>query len=257
MSVLAEETMVGPRGARKRRLVLVKGSPEMVGTLLREESRPSWYMPAYQALADQGVRVIALAYKEVREGEDLPGRWEDRAFAEANLTFAGLAAFHAPIRADSKDVIDHLRRARIAVSVVSGDALLTTVHVARATGVLGGAGRNVTGTDLRDLSRAPKRGKFKSKRPARGGHDVAVLGEWGSGGEKALAWLSKDRRVRLAPFVAAQVPALSERFDLCVEGPALRRALERGGGELVKHLHHLRVFARYDVFLAMADHLHH
>ena len=47
-------------------LCLVKGSPEAIGTLLhpeRDGGKPSWYEASYRGLAEEGLRVLALAYK--------------------------------------------------------------------------------------------------------------------------------------------------------------------------------------------------
>ena len=45
---------------------LVKGSPEAIGKLLHAEKhggKPGWYDPTHQRLSEQGLRVLALAYK--------------------------------------------------------------------------------------------------------------------------------------------------------------------------------------------------
>ena len=43
--------------------VLVKGSPEAIGALLAK--KPDWYTAAYTKLVKQGMRVIALASRDV------------------------------------------------------------------------------------------------------------------------------------------------------------------------------------------------
>lgn len=48
---------------------LVKGSPEAIGSLLREGSAPEWYSECYRALARRGLRVLALAYRQVDSSE--------------------------------------------------------------------------------------------------------------------------------------------------------------------------------------------
>jgi len=48
---------------------LVKGSPEAIGTLLRQHSAPEWYSECYRALARRGLRVLALASRRVGADE--------------------------------------------------------------------------------------------------------------------------------------------------------------------------------------------
>ena len=43
---------------------LVKGSPEVIGSLLIAEDTPTWYSASYEAMARKGLRVLALAYKK-------------------------------------------------------------------------------------------------------------------------------------------------------------------------------------------------
>ena len=48
---------------------LVKGSPEAIGTLLSVDNVPAWYAECYRALARRGLRVLALAYRQVSAAE--------------------------------------------------------------------------------------------------------------------------------------------------------------------------------------------
>lgn len=121
-------------------LCLVKGSPEAVGSLL-DGSKPEWYDSTYRALAERGLRVLALAYKrcggerpEVEAGEyaSRPRDW-----VESNLRFAGFIGFGCPVRADSANVIRSLRQSRHHTIMLTGDAALTALHVAREVGMTG------------------------------------------------------------------------------------------------------------------------
>ena len=149
----------------------------------------------------------------------------------------------------------------LAVAVVSGDSLLTSLHAARAVGIVGG----------------PRAGKGKGKKnKKKKGRTVLVLdfdtddaaapaaaaaaaaaaplrakgrGKKGPG----LAWFlaprphhhhhhhhhqeqlqqqqQGKRRQRMANFfVDHRLAALGAKYDLCAGGPALQAALARGGG---------------------------
>jgi cation-transporting ATPase 13A1 len=64
---------------------LVKGSPEALGKLLAKGAAPAYYDRTYRELAESGLRVLALAYKEVGEVSGPP---PSRESIEGNLHFA-------------------------------------------------------------------------------------------------------------------------------------------------------------------------
>ena len=67
---------------------LVKGSPEAIGQLLVE--KPGWYDAAYKRMAEQGQRVLALAYSKLSDASDVGNR--PRSEIECKLTFGGFIA---------------------------------------------------------------------------------------------------------------------------------------------------------------------
>eukprot|EP01040_Poterioochromonas_malhamensis_P009840 gene9840-10684_t len=112
---------------------LVKGSPEALRKLILPEQLPSWYSQTYEALARRGLRVLALAYKKV-SGKDRPVE-QPRHWVESNLFFGGFIAFECKIRADSTIVIQSLLQSDHKVAMLTGDALLTSLHVAKQVGI--------------------------------------------------------------------------------------------------------------------------
>eukprot|EP01036_Dinobryon_divergens_P026985 gene26985-35690_t len=113
---------------------LVKGSPEVIGSLLIAEDTPTWYSASYEAMARKGLRVLALAYKKV-SGQDSPAE-QPRQWVESNLRFGGFIAFECKIRADSEIVVRSLLQADHKVTMLTGDALLTSLHVAKEVGIV-------------------------------------------------------------------------------------------------------------------------
>lgn len=143
------------------RYALVKGSPEALEPLMASGARPAWYESRYRDLAENGMRVLALALKELPappEEEVSPRRrifnlWgssstgpasgdtpaspdiPSRESAESELTFVGFIAFSCRTRTDSTLVISSLRESAHTVALVTGDSPLTALHVARQTGI--------------------------------------------------------------------------------------------------------------------------
>ncbi|KAI9009243.1 hypothetical protein DFJ74DRAFT_687468 [Hyaloraphidium curvatum] len=209
MSVVAKGI---PRGSGKEDWVcLVKGSPEAIKGLLEEGAAPEWYQACYEGMARKGLRVLALAYKSAK-ASDRPAE-RPREWVESGLQFAGFAAFECKVRADSGAVVRALRESGHAVGMLTGDGLLTSVHVAKAVGISGG--RTAT---LRNAG-----GKFW----------------WDCEGA--------DGAVHEAEFDAARVGELAARFDLvCTEGDFLAATESSGGKQspLWQHAGSFKVFAR-------------
>lgn len=96
-------------------------------------------------LTESGRRVLALAYRRCEDGVAVhsgstapPREWVER-----DLLFGGFVAFECMTRADSPMVVRALLESCHRVAMVTGDAPLTALHVARRVGmcpVLGSAG---------------------------------------------------------------------------------------------------------------------
>jgi len=118
---------------------LVKGSPEVIYSLLVPDFVPSWYSECYKAMARRGLRVLALAYKEVASVEleastdGVPS--VSRVQVESNLIFCGFISFECKVRADSPLVIKSLKESNHAVTMLTGDSPLTSIHVAKEVNI--------------------------------------------------------------------------------------------------------------------------
>ncbi|MBS1524177.1 MAG: cation-transporting P-type ATPase [Bacteroidetes bacterium] len=91
-------------------------------------------------MAQQGLRVLALAWKE-----DMP--LDHHGFSDG-LIFAGLAGFLDPPRADVKDAIHRCLRAGIRVVMITGDHPHTALNIARKVGLATEAETNVVSGKL-------------------------------------------------------------------------------------------------------------
>ena len=112
---------------------LVKGSPEALKHLMVPSSIPTWYTQSYETLARRGLRVLALAYKKV-SAKDTPLE-QPRSWVESDLHFGGFIAFECKVRADSGVVMSALIQSDHKVSMITGDALLTSLHVAKKVNI--------------------------------------------------------------------------------------------------------------------------
>jgi len=121
----------------EQRLVNVKGAPEAVleisdrietqdGPLeLDIETKEAWHKKNNQ-MAKDGLRVIAVGYKQTKSEEDDP---------YSNLVFLGLLGLLDPPREDVSDAIQACQRAGIKVVMVTGDQPDTAKKVGQAVGM--------------------------------------------------------------------------------------------------------------------------
>ena len=179
-------------------MALVKGSPETVGALLKDA--PAWFEPAYASLAEKGLRVLALASRVCEDAET-------RSDVERDLELCGLAAFECKTRADSRVVVTALTQSAHRVAMVTGDAPLTALHVARECAIV-------------------------DRRPA------WVLEACVDGAQ----WVNKSTKV---PFAVEDVPALAAQGPLVVTEKALKAAASADEEAVWRSLaQNVHVFAR-------------
>ena len=132
---------------------------------------------------------------------------------ETDLRFAGFVAFRCLMRKDSKEVIKLLLKSGHRVSMITGDNVLTALHVASEVGLT-------------------KRDREK----------VVMLETMD--GAPHLQWVSAANHATVAPFALEAVEKFAEKYDLCVSGKVLQRAFGVHGDALGAMLHLIKVFAR-------------
>jgi cation-transporting ATPase 13A1 len=119
--------------ASRRHYSVVKGSPEMIGTLLL--TKPPGYDQAASLLSRRGYRVISLAFKALSSQADVDAAKDARSVCEEGLHFAGFVAFTCRVRRDTKMVLRKLKEGGMTVAMITGDALLTAIHVAKEVNI--------------------------------------------------------------------------------------------------------------------------
>jgi len=219
----------------KGQVCLVKGSPEAIRSLMLSSEIPEWYDRTYREMAEHGLRVLALAYKwcDGTEPQLKAGGIPPRDWVESELRFGGFLAFGCKTRADSELVLRSIQDADIGLGMLTGDAPLTALHVAREVSIC-----------------APE-----VSRPC-------LLLELAQDGE-AVQWvkaIGEERQPQ--PFCSPGVVELAKSNDLMVTEAALEAAAKHTDGKLWEEVAAIKVFARMsphgkaNVIRAMQKHNH-
>jgi Ca2+-transporting ATPase len=183
LSSVIIETAAGGR-------VVVKGAPEAVAaraTAVLTSSGPEPLSGARrrellaeaEALADEGLRVLAVAERRVG-GESL-----ERDEAESGLTWLGLIGLHDPPRPEARAALAACHAAGIRVLMVTGDHPKTAAAVARAVGLdsgkilIGEALDGLTDEELREtLAGAAAVARATPE------HKLRIVTAWQAAGER-------------------------------------------------------------------------
>ena len=146
----------GPEGP----VLYCKGAPESVLPLCRHALSDGPIQPlsgdaranivrAQDAMAKQGLRVLAFAYR------NLAAREAKREKLEEDLVFAGLAGLEDPPRLEVPESLCKCQEAGIRVIMVTGDHPRTATAIAREIGLVKSDGPTIiTGEQLRQMSAA-------------------------------------------------------------------------------------------------------
>ncbi len=192
----------------------VKGAPEEVVARSERAVAPDGHEHPLDATAraavegqmavyaEQGLRVLGIARRELDPGRPLPERREE---AEQALSFLGLVAMLDPPRPDVAGAVARCRAAGIRVIVITGDAGLTAVQIARDVGIAENP-RVVTGTELDALSEA-ELDRLLREEP-----------------ELIFARSTPEAKLRIADALRAEGHVVAMTGDGVNDAPALRRA---------------------------------
>ena len=143
MSVIFENTASG------KSMVFTKGAVERImdscvdscsedgsGPTQIDEAFRNRVMDNMEALAAQGLRVLALASKSYEGETNKPENEYDRASAESGLTFQGLIGLYDPPRVESAGAVRQCHQAGIAVHMLTGDHPSTAKAIAAQVGIV-------------------------------------------------------------------------------------------------------------------------
>ncbi|MGW7459458.1 cation-translocating P-type ATPase [Streptomyces sp. NPDC054797] len=112
--------------------LIVKGAPEAVLLRTRADAGHTSALAEAEELGGQGMRVLAVAVRDLPSGAVPPSRRED---AETDLRLLGLVGLYDPPRAEVAAAVRRCHEAGLLVHIVTGDNGATAAAVAREVGI--------------------------------------------------------------------------------------------------------------------------
>jgi Ca2+-transporting ATPase len=181
--------------------LLIKGAPEVVlaRTELDAEQRSRVEARARE-LAGRGLRVLAVASKELSEGK----RELELSELQAGFALLGLQGMMDPPRPEAIAAIEDCRRGGISVKMITGDHLGTAEAIGRQLGLLGPAERGLPGVQIERLDAAELQ---------RAALETAVF-----------ARVAPEHKLRLVEALQASGHVVAMTGDGANDAPALERA---------------------------------
>jgi magnesium-transporting ATPase (P-type) len=201
----APETVRFPFDPRRRRMsvvaghrILVKGAPDAVLPLCRESGDAA---NAMDALAERGLRVLAIAARSLDPGAAVPATVDA---AERDLELLGLVGLEDPPRTAAAAAIEACRHAGIRIAMITGDHPATARAIAVEVGLCGPDPNVLEGRDLPD--------------------DEDALGALLDQDGVVVSRVSPEDKLRIARALRARGHVLAMTGDGVNDGPALQEA---------------------------------
>ena len=116
-------------------VTLIKGAPERIAKMVKNDSLPPNFSAELDRLTCQGHRVIALA-QSFPKLKALKALRASREILEENPSFLGFLVLQNKIKSQSRPVLDELKEAKIKTVMVTGDNILTATCVGKEAGML-------------------------------------------------------------------------------------------------------------------------
>ena len=170
---------------------------------------------ALEAMAQRGLRVLALASRTLAEGEVVTDE-----SAERELILEGLAGLEDPPRADVGEAVARCRDAGIRGSMVTGDHPATALAVAREIGLTDATPRILRGEDISRMNAAQLQLAVEAR-------------------QLICARVSAEHKLRVVQALQAQGEVVAVTGDGVNDAPALRAAdigiaMGRSGTDVAK-----------------------
>nr|CAD7602595.1 unnamed protein product [Timema genevievae] len=116
--------------------VYCKGSPETILSLSLPDTIPIDTSSVLEEYTQEGYRVLALAYRELRKLSYAKAQRLLREEVESNLIFLGFIVMENRLKQGTSATLIMLREANIRTIMVTGDNMLTALSVARDCGIV-------------------------------------------------------------------------------------------------------------------------
>lgn len=134
---------------------IIKGAPDVIfgkSTAIHQMDMKDLnkFVSANEDMANRALRVLAVAYKEIKDTNKLKSLSFDD--LETGLTLLGLVGMIDPERPEVKDAIAVCNKAGIKTIMITGDHKNTAMAIAKNLNILGKNDLAITGKELDDLS---------------------------------------------------------------------------------------------------------
>jgi len=137
-------------GLSGRRILCVKGAPEIVRSMSLPDGRDEEVQTRLLAFQNRAMRTLGIAWRECTEEDAL------QAVEAGGLRFAAVAAISDPVREDVPAAVARCLGAGIAIKIVTGDTPATAREIARQIGLwndaVDGEHNHMTGTEFAAMS---------------------------------------------------------------------------------------------------------
>lgn len=114
----------------------VKGSPEMIQNLSRDDSVPADFYSILEKYTEDGLRVLGMSYRVLEDFDQERIETCKREQIECDLTFIGFLVMENKIKKETFDCLTQLQKAEISCVMATGDNGLTAVSVGRQCGII-------------------------------------------------------------------------------------------------------------------------
>ncbi|TDN87529.1 cation-transporting P-type ATPase [Microbacterium sp. BK668] len=197
-----------PREGGEQLIALVKGGPDVVldrcaSVLTADGAAPiadrrQAVLDANRQLSEQGLRVLAFAFRRFAPGTPVPA---DPMAEVQDLTLAGLVGIIDPLRPSSKEAVRIAREAGIEVRMITGDHAITAAAIGAKLGLGAGA---ASGAEIQAMSDE----ELKAKLP-----DLHVFGR-----------VTPEDKLRLARLMQEDGAVVAMTGDAVNDAAALKQA---------------------------------
>ncbi|XP_066457981.1 probable cation-transporting ATPase 13A5 isoform X2 [Eleutherodactylus coqui] len=116
--------------------VYMKGAPEMVASFCRQETVPEEFSAVLENYTFQGLRVIGVAYKILKNANRDDLESIEREQIESDMEFLGLLILENRLKPETKPVLEELNTANIRTVMITGDNIQTATTVAKNCGMI-------------------------------------------------------------------------------------------------------------------------
>jgi len=192
--------------------VLAKGAPESILQISSHcfngkdivpfnEDMEEKSVELYHSLMDQGLRVLAFAYREIKNGEVIAGREE----AERDLIFMGFIGLEDPPRPEVAEAIQKCREAGIRIIMITGDGSRTAAAIAKEIGLIKENATIVEGAEFLKMSDTELRDVLSQK-------------------EVIFSRMTPKHKLRVVNILKEQGERVAVTGDGVNDAPALKRA---------------------------------